>query len=272
MRLSRVFESIAAIMDLEFRELASEVSHPGESGAAREAAVRRVLCGYLPGRVAVDTGFVIDAKGQESRQLDIVIYDKSITSGFVVSDVRYFPCEAVIAVGEVKSSITSVDAMEDSLAKVESAKALDRSYDGTNELVTGPGISLSTLPKFNHRANFRDQIFGFIFTRTAMTKERTIGCVQSYNSARERHLWPNLFCAYQDYLVSYENAKGLSPSPMDASNLYCTDESERPQLALLFVTILSSFVTAAHVARPNYFTYASISSTMHKDYSLMGDR
>ena len=265
MRLSKVFESISAIMDLEFRELASEVSHPGESGVAREAALRRVLCGYLPGRVAVDTGFVMDAKEQESRQLDVIIYDKSITNGCAVSGVRYFPCEAVIAVGEVKSSIASVDAMEDSLAKVESAKALDRTCDGSNELVTGPGISLSALPKFNHRANFRDQIFGFIFTRTAMTKERTIGCIQDFNSAHERHLWPNLFCAYQDFLVSYETAEGLSPSTMCAKNLYCTDESEKKQLAFLFVTILSDFVNKAHVARPNYFVYASVASTMHKD-------
>jgi hypothetical protein len=51
----------AASFRNEFDELAREIDHPGESGTAREHALRELLRKYLPRRVEVDTGFVIDA-------------------------------------------------------------------------------------------------------------------------------------------------------------------------------------------------------------------
>jgi hypothetical protein len=48
---------------------------------------------------------------------------------------------------------------------------------------------------------------------------------------------------------------------MDAKYLYCTKESEVPDLLLLFYCILATFVEEAHVARPLYFSYGDIAST-----------
>jgi len=48
---------------------------------------------------------------------------------------------------------------------------------------------------------------------------------------------------------------------LDATYLYCTEESEVPDLLLLFYSILATFVDEAHVARPNYFSYVQIAET-----------
>ena len=80
---------------------------PVKLGAAREHALRELLRRYLPRRVDVSTGFVIDVAGGQSRQVDIVLYDRDSATVWDVGGVRYFPCETVIAVGEVKASIRS---------------------------------------------------------------------------------------------------------------------------------------------------------------------
>src|SRR5664280_3545059 len=55
-------------------ELAASITHPGESGRAREQIVTRFLTRLLPDGYGVSTGFVVDALGGISRQVDLVVY------------------------------------------------------------------------------------------------------------------------------------------------------------------------------------------------------
>ncbi|MCD6562547.1 MAG: hypothetical protein J7K23_01370 [Thermoproteales archaeon] len=268
MKLNEIFKKISEKLDIEFGELSKEISHPLKSGEARENALRKILEKYLPQRVGIDSGFVIDTQGHESKQIDIVIYDKINATVFSINEIKYFPCEIVIAVGEIKSNIDSKKNLEDALNKIKSVKELDRSNQGKNLLITGPGISLQPL-KFNPLIQHRDQILGFIFTRTSMSREYIIELLQEYNSRFERRLWLNIFCDYKNFLISYESDKGLTPSSMDSKRMYCTTKDERQNLLLLFISILSTFVNEAHIARPNYFDYANIITTRHVDYPLI---
>jgi len=268
MELNNLFKRVSEQFENEFDKSAKEIRHPGESGKAREQALRKLLEKYLPQRAGVDQGFVIDAQGRKSKQIDMVVYDKTLATVFEFSSVRYFPCEIVLAVGEVKSKIDSKSKLEDALDKIRSVKALDRSNRGKNLPVTGPGISLKGF-EFDPFTQHRDQILGFIFTSKSMTKESVLETLQEYNSKHERRLWLNIFCAYRHYLISYESGEVLTPSAMNAQRMYCTAENETPHLLLLFLSILASFVNEAHVARPNYFDYATILTTKHTDHPLM---
>ena len=269
MRLSSTFRKISKQFKVEFDELAAEISHNQTAGEAREYALRSLLEKYLARRVGVDRGFVIDAHGGESKQIDVVIYDKTVGTVFTLSGANYLPCEAVIAVGEVKSDILSAKKLQDALDKIKSVKELDRSNNGKNLIISGPGVSITGL-KFDPSTQHRDQIFGFIFTSTSMTRESIISCLQGYNKRTDRRYWMNLFCACNRFLVSYECPGGLSPSAIDAIYLYCTEESEVPDLLLLFYSILATFVDQAHVARPDYFSYAQITKTKATYHELLG--
>ena len=99
MQLTSTFEKLSRRFRVDFAELAAETEHPGEAGSSREEALRELLRNYLPKRVGVGSGFVIDANGGKSRQTDVVIYDRGHASVFKVGYVDYFPCEPSLRSG-----------------------------------------------------------------------------------------------------------------------------------------------------------------------------
>lgn len=268
MDLNATMARVAEQFRIGFEELTRHIEHPGESGGAREALLRRVLSDFLPKRVEVGSGFVIDASGGQSRQVDIVIYDSGLGTVFDVGGVSFFPCETVIAVGSVKTRIESNDALQDTLENIASVKALDRSNGGTNLPVTGPGYSMTPPFHFKPATEHRDQILGFIFTGVSMKEETLIAALQAWNSAHPPTVWPNIYCDFTRFLVSYETDDYLTTSAMDAKNLYVTGEEEQPRLLLTFLTLIASFVNEAHIARPPLFDYAQLKNTIHRDYPL----
>jgi hypothetical protein len=122
---------------------------------------------------------------------------------------------------------------------------------------------------FEPATKHRDQVFGFIFTSASLSKDNLISQLQAYNSANERRLWVNLYCDWHNFLISYEGTNHLYPSAMEAKYIYCTEPSEVEDLLLLFYCILATFVDEAHVARPNYFSYACIQDTKATYHDLV---
>jgi len=113
---------------IEGFERAGKATTPGLVGSAREKAVRKKLEQLFPQAVGVATGCVIDVENRASRQTDIIIYEKDICPVFSINDTpetTYFPCESVIAVGEVKSTLGTSELL-DSFRKIESVKRLRR--------------------------------------------------------------------------------------------------------------------------------------------------
>ena len=102
---------------------------PDHVGSAREASVRERLASLLPASIAVGSGCVIDSHGGTSRQMDVVLHEKHICPVYSLNkndpSATYYPCEGVIAVGEIKSDMTSRE-LEDTFAKIVSVKRLRR--------------------------------------------------------------------------------------------------------------------------------------------------
>ncbi len=270
MELSSSFVKIAEQFRIDFDQLAAETEHRGEAGMAREGALRELLARYLPKRAGVDTGFVIDATGARSKQLDIVIYDRTAATVFDIRRVKYFACETVIAVGQVKTGIRTRKMLSDALENIASVKELDRSNRDANTTrpITGAGYSMSPPFTFDPKHKHRDQILGFVFTGASLREETLAEELRRWNASHPRTVWPNIYCDHNAFLASYEANDGLTTSSMEAERLYITGEPERKNLLLLFIALLSTFVTEAHVARPNLFDYAGVGATMHRDYPL----
>ena len=117
-------------------ELARQANTPGLKGAAMERPLRMRLEQVLPHGLGVGSGCVIDSSGGTSRQMDIVLYEKAVCPVFSVNDTpeaTYYPCEGVLAVGEVKSRIGKKE-LEDCFAKIASAKKLHRSFQPSGSL------------------------------------------------------------------------------------------------------------------------------------------
>ena len=101
---------------------------PSAVGDAMEVPVRRQLEQILPRGVDVGSGFVIDSTGATSRQTDVILYERDICPVFSINDTRgtsFYPCEGVIAVGQVKS-VLNRQLLKEEFEKIASVKKLRR--------------------------------------------------------------------------------------------------------------------------------------------------
>ena len=97
-------------------------------GTAIETPARRRLEQVIPRGIAVGSGCVIDSYGNCSKQQDVVLYERDICPVFSVNDTpesTYYPCEGVLGVIEVKSSLDTAS-LRDSFEKIESVRRLRR--------------------------------------------------------------------------------------------------------------------------------------------------
>ena len=160
----------------EFEEARQATTSP-LIGAAIETPVRRRLEQVLPRGIAVGSGCVIDSYGNCSRQQDVVLYERDICPVFSINDTpesTYYPCEGVMAVIEVKSSVASGE-LKDSFEKIASVKRLRR-YDVYSPPPGKPflrhrsyeGTQMANMVQFSDSKEMErrglNQIFGAVLT------------------------------------------------------------------------------------------------------------
>ena len=175
-------------------DAARTATTPGLVGSAIEKPVRRLLSSVLPRGLSVGTGCVVDSYGKTSRQIDIVLYERDICPVFRVNDTpeaTYFPCEGVVAVGEVKAAIDGPK-LEDSFEKIASVKVLRRHWGDFQPTVPREkryrqyGIAANVVGIRSTNENEereQDEVFGFVLAGTSKLKPESL--VQGYeNRAR----------------------------------------------------------------------------------------
>ena len=128
----------------EFEEARQATTGP-LIGAAIETPVRKRLEQLLPRGIAVGSGCIIDSYGHCSRQQDVVLYERDNCPVFSVNatpESTYYPCEGVLGVIEVKSSITG-NTLRDSFEKIASVRDLAR-----HNVMEPVGTRGETRPKY----------------------------------------------------------------------------------------------------------------------------
>lgn len=127
-KLASSLSNTAALMRHELAGLRIAFSHAGIKGGGGEAIVRNFLRTRLPISIGITSGQVIDSQSGISRELDVILYDALRTPMLFTSpqEGRHLvPVEAVIAVVEVKSQLTSGD-LTDVVKNCRSVKSLQR--------------------------------------------------------------------------------------------------------------------------------------------------
>lgn len=85
--------------------VAGLLEHSTSVGTAREFFINRLLNSILPSSLHIGTGKIIDAEGNESKQIDVVVYDPRFPM-LQTGGIGLYFAEGVIAVIEVKSTLT----------------------------------------------------------------------------------------------------------------------------------------------------------------------
>jgi hypothetical protein len=252
----------------EFTTILGRVDHPGEKGMAREKALVKHLRRFLPQRYDIGTGFVIDAAGGISKQIDLILYDRIVSPVFNIGgDLNYYPAECVVAVGEVKSTITSNDRLKEALANVRSVKGLTRfahrdRFGG--DVNSSHGHISSAIPTDGILPE-PYRVLSFIFTSESMSTDSVRDGLLEDCRTQPRNLRLNLYVDFERFLASHQDPdlKGgrLTIFPEGADRLYITKAEEKESIILLFTSLLHMFLMNARVQEPSLMAYFGIRST-----------
>jgi hypothetical protein len=197
-------------------------------GSAREKEVRKKLEQLFAQTIGISTGCIIDTHGRTSKQTDIILYEKDICPVFSINEnpeSTYFPCEGVIAVGEIKSTLDKRD-LQDSFAKIKSAKQCMRII---NEKVCWRSycsrliIQGSDVQYYNQQEKALDQMFGFILCEKIGLKLDTFLSLCGEMIAKESaYLLPNIIVSLHDGLFVYldTNAAAIKDDKAGADAIY----------------------------------------------------
>lgn len=93
----------------ELNKIRSRFNHPGDKGTSTEVIFRTFLREYLPRRLEVGNGEVVDLNGQRSKQTDVIIVNEDHPITFTPDLPGLFFIEGVCAAGEVKVNLTSTE-------------------------------------------------------------------------------------------------------------------------------------------------------------------
>lgn len=266
-KLGNVFQELGREMRNHFSNTLRFVDHPLEVGLARERLLVEYLDRLIPERFGIGSGFVIDARGNRSLQIDVVIYDKIVAGPFVIpGHVHFFPCESVVAIGEVKSNIKDKKTLSDALEKIRSVQLLDRFSSLTNTEVAVHGLHGHLRMELKDGVVPIDyRILSFIFTSSALKLETMIDELNTYFSTNHKKSWPNLIASFDQYLIAYAKPTTLELFPDDASELYATDETEVDRIIPTFGALIANFLSVVKVVRPMYLAYLDVEkSSAHR--------
>lgn len=198
------------------------MSHPGDKGDATELDWRKWFETYLPKRYSVTKGKIVDYLGNESDQIDIIIYDRQYSPlVFQYNEVTYVAAESVYAIFEVKQDL-SKDNILYAANKTKSVRTLERT---SAKIVYSTGLKE---PKPLHRI-----ISGLLTTRCEWKKmeEKIEEHTRLLSNSEELDIICSLdsIAARLTYVVSDNSTKSVSISRNKENNV----------LMHLFLTILT---------------------------------
>ena len=265
------FDTHAYIQDLGEQlvfayDRAAQPTTPGLKGDTREQAVRSKLESILPGGVGVGAGCVIDSEGNSSSQIDVILYEQQFCPIFkLADDVSYYPCESVIAVGEIKSTIGKKE-LGDIYQKVASVRKMNRFSKpvGLKELHLGKVEYRTYLEKTTRRMSgsretIQDltseaQVYGFGFGRSFGTDPETMikHTKDLYEEIPER-LRPNVVMTLDRQMIAPAVGRQMSFTALGSPDItFLTPQNSLEYLLVSLFSIIQNGITSPGYAFERY--------------------
>jgi hypothetical protein len=127
------FRAVEKRLRSNLEETRAKLRHAGNKGMSAEGAFRQALAGFLPRRLSVGHGEVIDRHGHRSAQCDVVVATDQHPNWIVGDGPSLFLVEAVAGVAEVKSVLTSTH-LQTSLDNTRQFRQLKPDWSGLTEV------------------------------------------------------------------------------------------------------------------------------------------
>ena len=198
-----VFRSAYSALSRElfFDNETYRLRHSAEFGAYRERLCADFLRLYLPTNLSIGNGFLMNKNDRVSTQCDLVVFDPQYTP--LVEDAdnrRFFPVETVVAIGEVKSTLSKQELLT-SLVKLALAKRL-RDISGKSPIRRADTLLLQEI------GHHYDNVVSFLICEKLSfdLEDLTATVSRHYDaenvSVQYRH---NLVLSIEDGILCYRN-------------------------------------------------------------------
>ena len=242
---------------------AGQATTPGLKGQARENAVRTKLESILASGVGVGTGCVIDSEGNASGQMDLILYERHFCPVFNVKDVFYYPCESVIAVGSIKSTIGKKE-LGDIYSNIASVRSLKRFVEPRKGVPPGKVEFRTYLEKITRVTNgswktiqnssSSGQIYAFGFGQSFGAKpEKMIKhAVNLYGQVPEE-LRPNVVLTLNQEMLAPAAGKQMSYSALGCPGVtFVKPDNSLEYLLVSLFSIIQNGITSPGYAFERY--------------------
>lgn len=152
-----------------------KTSNIHESGMEVEKCIRDTISYFLPEKYLVKQGHIIDALGNVSGQLDVIIFDRMSTPKFFETsgNTVYYPIESVLAVGEIKKTLRRNDIIDFQKKIMKIKNEMDRKlipnpvYEGK----IGDDVSLFDMTFMRTDTKYKNSLFTFIIAITSESED-----------------------------------------------------------------------------------------------------
>lgn len=127
---------------LSLSDSAKDLEHAGLRGRAREVFAKDLFAPFLSPDIGICTGLAVDSEGNASRQIDIIVYDRTLIPTLLFTgEEGVVPIESVLATVEVKSELSR----HELLNAVENARSVKKLQPKYIEIENGSPDKLSPL-------------------------------------------------------------------------------------------------------------------------------
>lgn len=146
-----------------------QLNHKVTKGQLREIFISDILKSFLTDQFSIGSGIIINQKGEQSNQNDIIIYDNRIMPPFLNKfNIGVYPAESVAATVEVKSNLTSTELLK---AELSARNLVENVY----------GPSSSIYKEFSHFKPIR-AVLGFYGDGVKDLKDKAKGKIWLRNN------------------------------------------------------------------------------------------
>jgi len=143
----------------------SSIQHSLQKGRLREIVVSELIQPFLTPHTKVSGGRIVDHYGNQSNDIDIILYDERITPPVLLTASEgIIPCHSVLAIIEVNGSLNRTE-LKKAVENARSVKSLKYDYDDL-PLTSERGFEVvfhKRLLNLIENETLRDQIFHHIF-------------------------------------------------------------------------------------------------------------
>lgn len=239
--LNDVFNSLETSLnsDMDIR-----IEHNLEDGKYREYLIKNILNKIVPKKYSITNGFIIDSDNNRTEEMDIIIYDSNYVPPFFDETYTIVPIEAVVAIIQVKTTLTK--------KQLNEAMKNINSIDKLNAKTGGKIIGANGKELIEER---RIQPYKIIVSKTSK-----IG--KNYNFASELKSADIIYIVDNNYKLFVKNKsnKGVVNKDLDELLNYQTKETsiecyENEKLLIFSLTLLDKLKLINNSIIINYQEY-----------------